>query len=253
MRQQLPFGESVRRASELNRTRTVLALDLEDKDPSVLIKRCEKLLREVGDQICAVKINRQLVLTLGLTHGVDVIVDFAHSLSLPTIMDAKLNDVAHTNAAMTRAYLECGFDAIIASPIVGWEDGLDSVFELMNKAEKSIILLVHMSNPGSENFYSLMVGDTKTPIFERFAELALLWKAHGVVVGATKPDVISRVREMIGDELQIYSPGVGFQGGDGKRAIQAGANYIIVGRSIYSSPDPGKSAREMRFMTTGER
>jgi orotidine-5'-phosphate decarboxylase len=253
MRQQIPFGESVRRASELNRTRTVLALDLEDKGKSALIKRCEKLLREVGDQICAVKINRQLVLALGLTNGVDLIVDFAHSLSLPTIIDAKLNDVAHTNASMTRAYLECGFDAIIASPIVGWEDGLDSVFELMNNAGKSVILLVHMSNPGSENFYSLMVSDPKTPIFERFAELALRWKAHGVVVGATKPDVISRVRKIVGDGIQIYSPGVGVQGGDGKRAIEAGASYIIVGRSIYSSPDPSRSAREIRFITNGQR
>ena len=253
MRQQMPFGESVRRASELNRTRTVLALDIEDKDRSALIKRCEKLLREVGDQICAVKINRQLVLALGLSDGVDLIVNFAHSLSLPTIIDAKLNDVAHTNASMTRAYLECGFDAIIASPIVGWEEGLDSVFELMNNAQKSIILLVHMSNPGAENFYSLTVGDAKTRIFERFAELAVRWKAHGVIVGATNLDVISRVREIVGNEIQIYSPGVGVQGGDGKRAIEAGANYIIVGRSIYSSPDPSKSAREIRFMTTGQR
>jgi len=250
---QLSFGESVRRASKRNSTRTVLALDLEDKDRSALIKRCEKLLSEVSDQICAVKINRQLILALGLTGGVDLIVDFAHSLSLPTIIDAKLNDVAHTNASMTRAYLECGFDAIIASPIVGWEYGLDSVFELVNNTEKSIILLVHMSNPGSEKFYSLMVADTRTPIFERFAELALRWKAHGVVVGATNLDVVSRVRAIVGDEIQIYSPGVGAQGGDGRRAIEAGANYIIVGRSIYSSSDPSKSARQIRFMTMEKR
>jgi len=249
----MPFGESVRRASELNRTRTILALDIEDKDRSALIKRCEKLLKEVGDQICAVKINRQLVLALGLSDGVDLIVKLAHSLSLPTIIDAKLNDVAHTNESMARAYLECGFDAIIASPIVGWEEGLDSVFELMNNAQKSIILLVHMSNPGAENFYSLPVGAAKTRIFELFAELAVRWKAHGVIVGATKLDVISRVREIVGNEIQIYSPGVGVQGGDGKRAIEAGANYIIVGRSIYSSSNPSKSAREIRFMTTGQR
>ncbi|HYW01173.1 MAG TPA: orotidine-5'-phosphate decarboxylase [Candidatus Acidoferrum sp.] len=253
MGQKVPFGEMVRRASELNRTRTVLALDIEDRDHSALIKRSEKLLGEVGDQICAVKINRQLVLALGLTDGVDQIVEFAHSLSLPTIMDAKLNDVAHTNASMTRAYMECGFDAIIASPIVGWEEGLDSVFEIMNNAEKSIILLVHMSNPGSENFYSLMAGDAKTPIFEQFAELSLRWKAHGVVVGARNLNVISRVREIVGGRIQIYSPGVGVQGGDGRRAIEAGANYIIVGRSIYSSPDPSKSAREIRSMTTGQK
>jgi len=249
--QQIPFEESLRRASELNRTRTVLALDLEDKDRAALIQRCKTLLSEVSDQICAVKINRQLVLALGLNDGVDGIVDFAHSLSLPTIIDAKLNDVAHTNVSMTRSYLKCGFDAIIASPIVGWEAGLDSVFELTNNTGKSIILLVHMSNPGSDNFYSLKIGDSRVPIFEHFAELALNWKAHGVVVGATKLNVISRVREIVGEDVKIYSPGVGAQGGDGRRAILAGTNYVIVGRSIYSSPDPAKSAREVRFQTMG--
>jgi len=252
MERQIPFVESLRRASALNRTRTVLALDIEDNDRLALIQRCKRVLSDVGDKICAVKINRQLVLALGLNGGVDLIVDFAHSLSLPTIMDAKLNDVAHTNVSMTRAYLRCGFDAVIASPIVGWEEGLDSVFELMNHAGKSIILLVHMSNPGSDNFYSLRVGESKAPIFEHFAELALRWKAHGVVVGATKLNVISRVREIVGDGVQIYCPGVGVQGGDGRRTIAAGANYVIVGRSIYASPDPSRSAREIRFETMGK-
>lgn len=252
MPQPSPFTDAISRASQTNQTRTVLALDLEATRPFTLIEQSKRLIREVSDQICAVKINRQLILALGLTDGVDLIVDFAHSLSLPTIMDAKLNDVAHTNAAMTRAYFKCGFDAIIASPIAGWEGGLDSVFELANTAGKSIILLVHMSNPGAEKLYSFTISDGKS-LFERFAEMAVHWKAHGVVVGATKPDVISRVRHIIGDGVPIYSPGVGAQGGDGRRAIEAGANYIIVGRSIYSSTDPAKAAREIRLMTAAKR
>ena len=250
MSQPSPFTDAISRASEKNQTRTVLALDLEGTAPSALIEESKRLLREVSDQICAVKINRQLILALGLTHGIDSIVAFAHSLSLPTIMDAKLNDVGHTNASMARAYFRCGFDAIIASPIAGWEGGLDSVFELAKTNRKSIILLIHMSNPGAEKFYSCTIRGNKT-LFESFAEMAIQWKAHGVVVGATKPHVISRVRRIIGD-LPIYSPGVGAQGGDGRKAIEAGANYIIVGRSIYSSPDPAKAAREIRLMTAAK-
>jgi orotidine-5'-phosphate decarboxylase len=244
------FEESICRASEANRTRIVLALDIEDSDPSRLIQRSKALLEQLSDQVCAVKINRQLLLTLGLRNGVDLIVGYAHSLSLPAIMDAKLNDVAHTNEAMMRAYIQAGFDAIIASPVAGWDVGLDSAIGLARKEKRSVILLVHMSNPGSERFYSLIAeGFGKSrPLFEHFAELALQWQVQGVVVGATKSDVVSRVRQIVGQDIKIYSPGVGAQGGDVKSALQSGADYLIVGRSIYSAPDPLRAAREMRSL-----
>lgn len=245
------FEESIREASQENDTRIVLALDIEDDDKARLILRSKRLLEQVSDHVCAVKINRQLVLALGLQHGVDVIVENAHSLSLPTIMDAKLNDVAHTNESMMKAYLQAGFDAIIASPVPGWEGGLDSVFRIAGEERKSVILLVHMSNAGAERFYSMMAGGTGTlrPMFEYFAEMAVQWMAHGVVVGATRPETVSRVREIIGEKAKIYSPGVGVQGGDAVAALRAGADYLIVGRSIFSSRDPAKAASELRELT----
>jgi orotidine-5'-phosphate decarboxylase len=69
------------------------------------------------------------------------------------------------------------------------------------------------------------------------------WKANGVIVGATKPAVISRVRELIGPDLPIFSPGVGAQGGDPKKVILAGATYLIVGRSIYRASDCREAAK----------
>ena len=77
-------------------------------------------------------------------------------MALPTIMDAKLNDVGHTNEFMTHSFFDIGFDAIIASPIVGWENGLDTVFAEANSRGKGVMLLVYMSNPGAEAFYSMV-------------------------------------------------------------------------------------------------
>jgi orotidine-5'-phosphate decarboxylase len=243
------FEEKILRAASTNQTRTVLALDLEDPDPSRLLKESTNIVQDVKDSICAVKINRQLILTLGLRTVADNIVKLANGLSLPTIMDAKLNDVGHTNEFMARAYFDSGFDAIIASPVAGWEDGLDKVLETANARRRGVLLLTYMSNPGAEAFYSLMTkdrsGDTR-PVFEILAELALKWKAHGVIVGATRPGVISRVRQLIGPNLPIFSPGVGAQGGDAKRAVEAGATYLIVGRAIYASPDPKSAAMAFR-------
>jgi orotidine-5'-phosphate decarboxylase len=244
------FEARIKRAAERNETRTVLALDLEDSDPQRLLTRSRELIREVNGLICAIKINRQLVMSLGLKVLADSILKLANELSLPTIIDAKLNDVGHTNLFMARTYFDLGFDAVIASPIVGWENGLDMVFEAANSRNKAVILLAYMSNPGAQGFYSLMAarpnGPAK-PIFEMLTDLALQWKAHGVVVGATKPDIIARIRQLAGPSLSIYSPGIGSQGGDARKALVAGSTYLIVGRAIYNSPEPSKAAMELRM------
>jgi orotidine-5'-phosphate decarboxylase len=243
------FEDKILRAAEKNKTRTVLALDLEDADASLLLKRSREVLQSVRGLICGVKINRQLIMELGLNAVRDSIIKLANDFSLPTIMDAKLNDVGHTNGFMARIYFDMGFDAVIASPIAGWENGLDTVFEAANLRRKGVLLLTYMSNPGAETFYSLMANQTDghgKPVFEILTNLAVEWKAQGVIVGATQPRVISRVRQLAGPNLPIYSPGVGAQGGDSKAALDAGSTYLIVGRSIYNSSDPAKAAMELR-------
>jgi len=243
------FQQKILAASERNRTRIVLALDVEDQDPARLLQRSREVIESVKDQICAIKINRQLILALGVHTISDQILKLANDLSLPTIMDAKLNDVGHTNEFMARTYFDSGFDAIIASPIVGWENGLDTVFELARRRDRGVLLLTYMSNPGAEAFYSLMTrgsGKDAKPVFELLTGLGLEWKADGLIVGATKPEIINRVRQLAGPRLPIFSPGVGAQGGDAAKAIEAGATYLIVGRVIYASPDPRNAAMALR-------
>jgi orotidine-5'-phosphate decarboxylase len=246
------FSAKIKEAAERNRSKIVLALDLEGPEPRELAIQSKRIIRRVSKYICAVKINRQLVLPLGLRGGVESIVKLAHDLSLPTIMDAKLNDVGHTNEFIARSYFDAGFDAIIASPLVGWENGLDKVFSEASSRDKAVILLVYMSNPGAEVFYSMLGALGKSgpkPVFEHLSQMAVEWKAEGVIVGATKPKMISRVRELVGRDLAIYSPGVGAQGGNPREALDAGSTYLIVGRAIYNAADPEKVAAELRDLT----
>ena len=249
------FDEKISNAAKNNHSRIVLALDIEDPDPEKLAARSRDILGKVKDFICAVKINRQLILALGLRGVTDLILKVAKDYSLPTIMDAKVNDVGHTNGLMTRLYFDAGFDCIIASPIVGWDNGLDTVFEIAKAREKAVLLLTYMSNPGAEAFYSLIATAPRgpaRPVFEILANLATEWKANGVIVGATKPEIITRVSEIVGPHLPIYSPGVGVQGGDAKQAIKAGARYLIVGRSIYDASDPANSAKTISKLSFGD-
>ena len=244
------FREIIETHSREKETNVVLALDLFLPDRKAQLEKSMAILESVHDNICAVKLNRQIVLPLGLYSGADKIVARAHGLNVPVIMDAKINDVGHTNAAIAKCYFDAGFDAVIASPFVGWDEGLQPVFELARAGSKGVIVLCYMSHKGAVEGYGQVVLDSKTgkpkAQYEVFADRALTWGADGLIVGATYPGKISRVHEIVGDEIPIYSPGVGVQGGDIEVAIKAGAKYLIIGRSIYSADDPGEASRIFR-------
>lgn len=247
------FQKSIEEASANSRSKIILALDYSTQDRKELLSLSLKTLKAVAPHICAVKINRQLVLPLGLYGGVKRIVDLAHKMGLLTIMDCKINDVGHTNYEIAFHYYNAGFDALIASPFVGWEDGLEHVFKLARNSGKGVILLVYMSHKGATEGYGQKVLDSKTnkavPQYLVFAKKALEWKADGVIVGATYPERILEVNTVLNGKVPIYSPGVGVQGGDVEAAIKAGSNYLIVGRSIILSDDPVKSAKEFQELS----
>ncbi len=77
------------------------------------------------------------------------------------------------------------------------------------------------------------------------------WGADGVVVGATVPEKIAEVKQILGEKAAIYSPGVGAQGGAAETAIKAGASYLIVGREIINSDNPAQAARLLRDSIKG--
>jgi len=65
-----------------------------------------------------------------------------------------------------------------------------------------------------------------------------------VIAPATRPERIKFIRGLVG-ELKILTPGVGAQGGSAAQAIEAGADYVIVGRSIYQAENPRDVAEQI--------
>jgi orotidine-5'-phosphate decarboxylase len=233
-------------------SKIVLALDFPFNgldNQTRLFEKAKKIIEDVYPYICAVKINHHLVLPLGTFHGVKKLIEIIHEKNLLVIMDCKANDIGATNKVIAEYYFSAGFDAIIANPFVGWDEGLKPIFEVAEKMHRGVILLVYMSHKGAKEGYGQLVynegKDEKVAQYISFARKALKWGADGVVVGATVPEKIKEIHEILGDKIPIFSPGVGVQGGKAISALNAGSSYLIVGRSITLAENPKNTAKAL--------
>jgi orotidine-5'-phosphate decarboxylase len=236
-----------------------LTSDMAGKDGSAIQaekKRLEdealKIISQTAEHAVAFKINRHLVLPVGLFEGIPRIIDAIHDAGITAIADIKLNDIGNTNKHIAKYYFDAGFDALIVNPLVGMEGGLASVFELATLKKRGIITLCYMSHPGAKEGYGLYVspdGKKSEPFYHHFARIARKWDTDGVIVGATYPEKITEIREILGTEIPIISPGVGAQGGSARAAIDAGADFVIAARSIINAEDPSAAAAALNAET----
>lgn len=116
--------------------------------------------------------------------------------------------------------------------------GRDSVEPWLAYKDKGVILLCRTSNPGGSDLQFQKVGADETAVFELVADLvANQWNTTGqcaLVVGATFPGEIAKVRSIVGD-LPLLVPGIGAQGGDIEATVNAGRTANGTGLMINSS------------------
>ena len=239
------------RESASGKSRIILANDLENLSVQKLESNTIKNIKTLSKFLCAIKFNFHLILPLG-TKSLTKINRIAHDVGLQTIADIKLNDIGNTNQIATEKLWQTGFDAVIVNPIMGSEN-LQSLIEFAHKDDHGIITLVHMSHPGAKLGYGLTVLQNKKAL--KINELFLAWscsmKADGIVVGATVPQIIKSCYKKARGRCEIYSPGVGTQGGDPINTLRSGANYLIVGRTILNAKDPVLEAKKLQELSLG--
>ncbi len=202
-------------------SRLILALDVMDREKAVDIAE------KTAEYLHAIKIGWPLVLNAGM--------DIVEELSAikPVICDFKVADIPNTTRLIVRTARERGAYGIIVHGFVG----RDSVKAAVDEAGRMKVYVVsEMSHPGALDFMQAHVDD--------IVKMAREVGAAGIIAPATRPERIERIRVLAGD-MEILSPGVGAQGGKAREAIRAGADYIIVGRSIYNAQDPRTAAREI--------
>lgn len=219
------------------------------------VRFLRRIIGATSDHVCAYKPNLAFYEQYGPA-GTDVLMLTLQSIpaDVPVLLDAKRGDVPNTAAAYARALFErFHADAVTVAPYIG----LDSIAPFCDLGYAFVV--ARTSNPGASDLQDLPVEGR--PLFERVVEACVgRFPAErcGFVVGATYPAEARRLRELAPDRLFLM-PGVGAQGGDVERAVEAaldesgGGVLPSASRSVLYASDgrdfeeaAGRAARELR-------
>ena len=165
---------------------------------------------------------------------------------IPVILDSKRGDIGSTaDHYALEAFERYGADAITVNPYMGF----DTIEPYLKHEGKGVIVLCRTSNPGGSDLQFLNVSPQGEPLYLHLAKLAATqWNSTGqigLVVGATFPEEISKVRAIVGD-MPLLIPGIGAQGGDIEATVKAG--------SVPGKPGTGmiiNSSRAILYASSG--
>ncbi len=171
----------------------------------------------------------------------------------PIILDAKRGDIADTSASYAQAAFDVlGAHSITLSPYLGGE-GLQP---FISRPQFGAFVVCKSSNPGADEFQNVRVSAdaNELTLHEYVAQRAQLWNVNdniGLVVGATDPSAVARVRA-VAPTMWFLIPGVGAQGGSLGASLRAGLRadgaglLINASRSIAKANDSRAEAIRLR-------
>lgn len=198
-----------------------------------------ELLEALEDHLGAVKFQTAFFEAMGpqgftLLHQ---LILAAQAMQLPVIIDAKRGDIGSTAQAYAQAYLEAfPGSALTVNPYLG-SDALEPFVQAAQHTGGALFVLVRTSNPGAGLFQDLRL-ETGEFLYQRVAryldQLAQsqrvgTWSRIGAVVGATRPDEVAALRQIMPHSLFLL-PGLGAQGG---RPIAGPGLLNSASRALY--------------------
>jgi len=241
--QNMTFTQTLAAAWQKNNSLLCVGLDpdpakfpthLQGRDDAIL-EFCTSIVDATADLVCCFKPQIAYFAARRAEDQLEALIAHIHTRhpGIPVILDAKRGDIGSTaEQYAVEAFERFQADAVTINPYMG----KDSVDPYLAWPEKGVILLCRTSNPGGSDLQFLDVGGEK--LYERVARLvAEEWNSTGqcaLVVGATFPAEIARVREIVGD-LPLLVPGIGAQGGDIAATVSAGKTAAGSGLMINSS------------------
>jgi len=244
------FTRRLRVIQQVNKSLVCVGLDTDPGKIPVVLRSHEepvvefnrRIIEATKDLVCAYKLNLAFYESAG-EGGWSILHKTLSFIpgGVIAIGDAKRGDIGNTAEMYARALLiDQRFGATTVNPYMGF----DSVEPFIRNPEQGAFILTVTSNPGAKDFQYLKAG--RRPLYEHVIRKAVKWnrkKNCGLVVGATRPGEMQRVRTLAPD-MPILIPGVGAQGGDLERAVRYGCDrkgYLAIINSsrgiIYASQD----------------
>lgn len=225
------YLEKLRRAQESNRSWLCLGLDpqpellpvdaLKWDEPLLPFNRA--IIDATADLVCAYKPNLGFYLQWGAAGVIALERTIAYIPDhIPVILDAKIGDIGHTQAAWGRGLFDVwNVDAVTVNPYVGAE----AVRPLLaGWPDKAVYVLARTSNPGAQRFQGNLSdgGGLAADVLRAASEWATTSDGHcGFVVGATYPAELAAARALA-PTASFLIPGIGAQGGDLTAAVAHG-------------------------------
>ena len=204
-----------------------------------ILRFCTQIVDATADLVCCFKPQIAYFAAHRAEDQLEALVEHIHARhpGTPVVLDVKRGDIGSTAEQYAiEAFERFQADAITVNPYMG----RDSVDPYLAYPDKGVILLCRTSNPGGSDLQFLEVDTSKgrMKLYEHVARtVAEDWNASGncaLVVGATFPAEIARVRALVG-ELPLLVPGIGAQGGDIAATLAAGRTENGTGLMINSS------------------
>ncbi len=189
----------------------------------------EQIIAATQEWAAAYKPNFAYFEALG-PEGLETLRNIIEKIPVDSVIigDAKRGDVGHSAKMYAKAVFETfACDAVTATPYQG-EDALRPFLEY---EDKGTFVLCLTSNPGADDF------QVPHDLYLRVAEKVKNWNTHkncGLVVGATRPDLIQTVREASGP-MPFLIPGVGAQGGDLEKTVKCAHDGTAIPYVINAS------------------
>lgn len=200
-----------------------------------LLEFCCRIVEATAPFACGFKPQIAYFSAIGAEQVLEKTCDFirSHYPEHVLVLDAKRGDIGSTAERYAmEAFDRYRADAVTINPYMG----LDSALPYLERNDKGVIVLCRTSNPGGSDLQALQVDGS--PLYLHVAKMvANRWNTQGqcaLVVGATFPEELARVRACVGD-MPLLVPGIGAQGGDIEATCNAGRDSNGFGMMISSS------------------
>ena len=250
--ERMKFNEKLDKIVKKNNSLLCVGLDIDkEKMPRFLFEKSKNpylifnksIIDKTKDFVCAYKLNMAFYEFFGKT-GYELLEKTINYIpkDIVIILDGKRNDIGNTAKKYAKSLFETlNADAVTVNPYLG----IDGIKPFLDYKDRCSFILCRTSNSSAGDFQDLRTREI--PLYESVAQKIKQWNRNGncgAVVGATYPEELKNIRNILGEDIPILIPGIGAQGGDVKKTVEYGTNsngrmaIIVSSRSIiYAGND----------------